>query len=128
MSSEFYQVLLEVPDLCVAKAKMTRSAAPLTVKTIYQIMLAKTITSRARWNDAVKKDAFVFEIGIQKGKEGRPGKLHAKDIGYSFKLDSIVIFVDESTVEAVKIGEITENYELLKNFKNGMGVKFKLAE
>ena len=128
MSSEFYPILVEVPDLGIANAKLLRSAAPLTVKTIYQLIQAKPFASRARWNDPIKKDAFAFEIGIQKGKEGQPGKLHARDVGYSYKSDSIVIFLSDSTVDAVKIGEIKENFEIFQNLKNGMSIKLKLAK
>jgi hypothetical protein len=127
MSSEFYPILVEVPDLGIATAKLMRSAAPLTVKHIYQLLLVKPFLSRARWNDPIKKDAFSFELGIQKGKEGQPGKLHTRDIGYSYKSDSIVIFISDSTVDAVKIGEIKERFEIFQNLKNGMSVKLKLA-
>ncbi|NMC07634.1 MAG: hypothetical protein GYA24_20640 [Candidatus Lokiarchaeota archaeon] len=127
MSSEYYPVTLEVPDLGTAKAKLMRSAAPLTVKHIYQLLQAKPFASRARWNDPEKKEAFVFEIGIQKGKEGKPGPLHARDIGYSYRTDSIAVFLADASLEAVKIGEIVENLDLLRNFKNGMSVKLKLA-
>jgi len=127
MSSEFYPILVEVPDLGITKAKLMRSAAPLTVKHIYQLLQVKPFASRARWNDPIKKDAFAFELGIQKGKEGKPGALHARDIGYSYKNDSIVICISDSNVDAVKIGEIVEKFEILQNLKNGMSVKLKLA-
>ena len=128
MSSEFYPIIVEVPDLGIANAKLMRSAAPLTVKAIYQLMQVKFITGRARWNDQAMKDSIVFEIGIRKGKEGQPGKLHPGDIGYSFKLDSVVLQVGEATVDAVRIGEVKENYDMLKNLRNGMSVKLKLAK
>jgi hypothetical protein len=128
MSAEFYPILIDVPDLGIASARLLRSAAPLTVKHIYQLMQATFITGRARWNDQSKKDAIVFEIGIHKGKEGKPGKLHPADIGYSFPLDSVVLQVGEATIDAVKVGEVKENFDMLKNLKNGMSVKLKLAK
>jgi len=121
---------VEIPDLGVANAKMLRSAAPLTVKTIYQLMQKQNfVTGRARWVDQAKKDAIYFEIGIRKGKEGQPGKLHPRDIGYSFKIDSVILYVDDQPIpyDAVKIGEIKENFDMLRNVKNGMSIKIKLA-
>ncbi len=128
MSAEFYPILIDVPDLGIASARLMRSAAPLTVKAIYQLMQGRFFAGRARWNDQAKKDAIVFEIGIQKGKEGQPGKLRPGEIGYSFWLDSVVLQVGEATVDAVRIGEVKENLEMLKNLKNGMSVKLKLAK
>ncbi|MBN2151487.1 MAG: hypothetical protein JW839_08580 [Candidatus Lokiarchaeota archaeon] len=117
-----------MPDLGTAGARLQRSAAPLTVKAIYQLMQGKFIAGRARWNDQANKDAIVFEIGIQKGKEGQPGKLRPGEIGYSFRLDSVVLQVGESTVDAVRIGEVKENLDMFKNLKNGMSVKLKLVK
>ncbi len=128
MSAEFYPIVIDVPDLGTASARLQRSTAPLTVKAIYQLMQGKFFAGRARWNDQAKKDAIVFEIGIQKGREGQPGKLRQGEIGYSFRLDSVILQVGEATVDAVKIGDIKENFDMLKNLKNGMSVKLKLVK
>ncbi len=128
MSAEFYPIVIDVPDLGIANARLQRSAAPLSVKAIYQLMQGKFFAGRARWNDQTKKDAIVFEIGIQKGKEGKPGKLRPGEIGYSYGIDSVVIQIGEATIDAVRIGEVRENLDMLKNLKNGMSVKLKLAK
>ncbi|MEX2683551.1 MAG: hypothetical protein Q6373_018385 [Candidatus Sigynarchaeota archaeon] len=127
MSAEFYPIVIEVPDLGTCNARLQRSAAPLTVKAIYQLIQGKFFAGRGRWNDQVKKDAIVFEIGIQKGKEGKPGKLRPGEIGYSFGIDSVVIQMGEATIDAVKIGEVKDNLDMLRNLKNGMSVKLKLS-
>nr|MDO8085368.1 hypothetical protein [Candidatus Sigynarchaeum springense] len=128
MSVEFYPIVIDVPDLGIASARLQRSAAPLTVKAIYQLIQGKPFASRARWNDQAKQDAIVFEIGIQKGKEGKPGKLRPNEIGYSFGIDSVIVQVGEATIDAVRIGEIKENLDMFKNLKNGMSIKLKLSK
>lgn len=129
MSSEYYPIEIEIPDLGIMNARLLRSAAPLTVKHIWQLMQQGFIAGRARWFDLEKKDVLYFEIGIRKGKEGRPGKLHTRDIGYAFKIDSILLYASDQPVQdAVKIGEITDNFELLENVKNGMSIKIKLSK
>ncbi|HME55206.1 MAG TPA: hypothetical protein VKM55_23565 [Candidatus Lokiarchaeia archaeon] len=130
MSSEYYLIEIDIPDLGIMNGKMLRSAAPLTVKHIWQLMQKGFIAGKARWFDATKKDALYFEIGIKKGKEGRPGKLHARDIGYAFKIDSIIFYASDQTIpyDASKIGEITDNFELFEDVKNGMSIKIKLSK
>jgi len=130
MSSEYYLVTIEVPDVGVVNARLLRSAAPLTVKHIWQLLQQNFITGRARWNDPGKKDAIYFDIGIHKGKEGHPGKLKSRDIGYCFKIDSVILYSSDQPIpfDAVKIGEIKENFELLDTVKNGMSIKIKLKK
>ena len=130
MSSEYYSIQIEIPDVGIVNAWLLRSAAPLTVKHVWTLIQDnKFITGRARWVDAAKNDAIYFEIGIHKGKEGKPGKLRPRDIGYSFKMDSVIIYVGDQPIpyDAVKIGEIKENFDILKNVKNGMSMKLKLV-
>jgi len=130
MSSEYYPIQIDIPDLGLANGKLLRSAAPLTVKHIWTLMQKGFIAGKARWFDAAKKDAIYFEIGIKKGKEGRPGKLQARDIGYAFKIDSILFYASDQPIpyDASKIGEITDNFELLDAVKNGMSIKIKLTK
>ena len=130
MSSEFYPIEIEIPELGTASGKLLRSAAPLTVKHIWFLLQKGFIAGRARWVDAAMKDALYFEIGIKKGKEGRPGKLHARDIGYAFKIDSIIFYASDQPIphDASRIGEITDNFELLDAVKNGMSIKIKLTK
>ena len=131
MSAEYYLIQIEIPDLGVMNGKLMRSAAPLTVKHIWNLMQKGFITGRLRWFDGTKKDALYFDIGIKKGKEGRPSRnLHAHDIGYAFKIDSIVICTSDDPLpqDASKIGEISDNIELLDDVKNGMSIKIKLIK
>ena len=131
MSSEYYPIQIDIPDLGIMNGKMLRSAAPITVKHILQLMQKGFIAGKARWFDPEKKDAVYFDIGIKKGKEGRPSsQFYAGDIVYAFKIDSIVFVATDQPIPyiAVKIGEITDNFELLDAVKNGMSIKIKLTK
>ncbi|MFX0103829.1 MAG: hypothetical protein ACFFCS_29975 [Candidatus Hodarchaeota archaeon] len=131
MSSEFYEITIDLVDLGQCSAILLRGGAPLTIQMIFKKMQDKFIAGRARWVDFTKKDAFYFDIGIKRGKEGQFSKLKQHEMGYSYKLDSIIIsLADDAEIpyDVVKIGEIKDNFEILGDLKNGTSVKMKLME
>ncbi|MHA1369852.1 MAG: hypothetical protein ACTSWN_10360 [Promethearchaeota archaeon] len=126
---EYYDIIIEAVEVGTATGILTRGSAPLTIQAIYKSMASKYVFGRARWFDFTKKDAFYFDIDMKKGREGVFKPLAKGDIGYAYRLDSIVIALEnnaEIPYDAVKIGEVTENLEMFKQIKNGTSIKMKL--
>ena len=128
-SAEYYLAEIEAIDTAKAKVHLLRSPAPLTMQTMFKAMKGRFLAGRARWVDFSKQDAFYFDINIKRGKEGQPSKLERGDIGYSYKLDSIIVcLADDAEIpyESVKIGEMQENIKEFKSLKNGTSIKLQL--
>lgn len=131
MSVEFYSIELELLDIGKVNATLLRGSAPLTIQMIHKKMQGKFIAGRARWVDFTKKDAFYFDVSVKRGKEGQFTELKQHEMGYSYKLDSIIVSLAEDAeipYDVVKIGEIKDNFEILGELKNGTSVKMKLLE
>ncbi|MHA1791568.1 MAG: hypothetical protein ACTSVI_02920 [Promethearchaeota archaeon] len=131
MSVETYDIMLEFVDLGKVNGLLERASAPLTIQTIYKKLLEKFISGRVRWIDFTKKDAFYFDINIQKGKEGQPAELKKNELGYIYKLDSVVVALEddpEIPYFVVKIGRIIDEPDIFKNLRNGLSVKMKLRK
>ena len=130
MAVEFYDIELELLDIGKVNAILLRGGAPLTIQMIFKKMQEKFIAGRARWVDFTKKDAFYFDVGVKRGKEGQFSELQKHDMGYSYKLDSIIVsLADDAEIpyDVVKIGEIKDNFEIIGELKNGTSVKMKLT-
>lgn len=128
-TAEYYLGVLEAIDTCKAQVHLLRSAAPLTMQAMYKAMLDKFLSGRCHWLDPGKKEAFYFEINVKRGKEGQPVKLERGEIGYSYKIDSIIVCVASNATipyDTVKIGEIKENIDGFKAVKNGTSIKLML--
>nr|MDO8118336.1 hypothetical protein [Candidatus Sigynarchaeota archaeon] len=129
--AEYYLIDVEVPDVGKVKAHLNRGVMPLTIQVMHKAMQDRFINGRIRWIDDSKKDAFYFDIGMKKGKEGQPTKLKKGEMGYSYKIDAVVVCLDDAATipfEVAKLGELLENINLLKSAKNGSSIKLKLVK
>lgn len=129
MPEEYYLITLEAIDKGLLSGALLRATAPLTIQAMYKKMREKFIAGRARWFDFTNKSALYFDINIKRGKEGKPTQLKAKELGYIYKLDSVVLaFEDDPEIpyEVMKIGVITDELDAFKDITNGTSVKMKL--
>ncbi len=130
--ADHYQISIEIPDLGTQlKAQLSRGVLPLTIQVMHKAMQERFINGRIRWIDESKKDAFYFDIGMKKGKEGQATKLKKGELGYSYKIDAVVICLDDAATipfEVAKLGDITDNINVLKSAKNGVSIKLKLLK